>query len=382
MSVSPVIAMDADAPIDWLARADQLADSIAAEAARHDAEDSFVADSYDRLKAEGFFSAHVPAELGGGGAEYREIAHVIRRLGAACGSTGLTYSMHSHLIAVAAWRWRNQNAPTDGLLKRVAAEDLILVSSGGTDWLKSAGTAVKVDGGFRINARKIFSSGCLAGDLLMTSAVYEDPEAGPTVLHFAVPFKAEGVKIHDTWRVMGMRGTGSHDVELNDVFVADAGISGRRPQGPWHPLFHAISMLAFPLIYSAYLGVAEGARATALEIARRKPADDGLVQLVGEMENAFAAAEGAIEGMIALAETAMPGELTTSKAMIGRTLAGEAAIRTVELAMEVAGGPAFHRSLGLERAFRDVQGARFHPLQGKPQLRYTGRVALGLDVDG
>jgi acyl-CoA dehydrogenase len=68
--------------------------------------------------------------------------------------------------------------------------------------------------------------------------------------------------------------------------------------------------------------------------------------------------------------------------MIGRTLAGQAAIRTVERAMEVAGGASFYRSLGLERAFRDVQAARFHPLQEKQQLRYAGRLALGLDIDG
>jgi acyl-CoA dehydrogenase len=381
MSISPVTALE-PAPIDWLAHADAVAGLLADNAARHDADDSFVAENYARLKAEGFFAAHVPAELGGGGADYAELAAVIRRLGAACGSTALTYSMHSHLVAVAAWRWKHQNAPTDGLLKRVAAEDLVLVSSGGTDWLNSAGTAVKVEGGFRITARKIFSSGCLAGDLLMTSAVYDDPEAGPTVLHFAVPFAAEGVAIHETWRVMGMRGTGSHDVELNEVFVPDAAIAGRRPKGRWNPLFHAISLLAFPLIYSAYVGVAEGARARALEVARRRPADECLVQLVGEMENAFAAAEAAHERMIRLAETAQPGPETTSQAMIGRTLVAAAAICTVELAMEVAGGAAFHRDLGLERAFRDVQGARFHPLQQKPQLRYTGRLALGLDIDG
>lgn len=381
MSISPVTALE-PAPIDWLARADAIAGLLADNAARHDADDSFVAENYARLKAEGFFSAHVPAELGGGGADYAELAAVIRRLGSACGSTALTYSMHSHLVAVAAWRWKHQNAPTDGLLKRVAAEELVLVSSGGTDWLNSAGTAVKVEGGFRITARKIFSSGCLAGDLLMTSAVYDDPEAGPTVLHFAVPFAAEGVAIRETWRVMGMRGTGSHDVELNEVFVPDAAISGRRPKGKWHPLFHAISLLAFPLIYSAYVGVAEGARTRALEVARRRPADECLVQLAGEMQNAFAAAEGAHERMVRLAETAAPGPETTSQAMIGRTLVAEAAIRTVELALEVAGGAAFHRDLGLERAFRDVQGARFHPLQQKPQLRYTGRLALGLDIDG
>jgi acyl-CoA dehydrogenase len=100
------------------------------------------------------------------------------------------------------------------------------------------------------------------------------------------------------------------------------------------------------------------------------------------MENAFAAAETAVEAMIRTAETAKPGPETTSRTMIGRTLAGQAAIRTVERAMEVAGGASFHRSFGLERAFRDVQGARFHPLQEKQQLRYTGRLALGLDIDG
>ena len=65
-----------------------------------------------------------------------------------------------------------------------------------------------------------------------------------------------GLTCVDTWKVMGMRGTGSHDLELTDVFIADAAIGGKRPQGKWHPLFHIISMIAFPLVYSAYLGVA------------------------------------------------------------------------------------------------------------------------------
>lgn len=370
------------AAIDWLARADAIAQDIAAQAARHDAEDTFVFDAYARLKAEGFFSALVPVELGGPGASFTEICQVIRRLGAACGSTALAFSMHTHLVAVAAWRWRVQGAPTEGLLKRVAAENLILVSSGGSDWLKSAGAAVKVDGGFRITARKIFSSGCLVGDLLSTSAVYEDPEAGPTVLHFAVPLKAEGVTIADTWRTLGMRGTGSHDVELKDVFVPDGAIAGRRPQGAWHPLFHAISKIAFAAIYSAYVGVAEGARATALTIARKKADDGHLAYLVGEMENAFQTADVMLADMVALAETDAIGPDVTGRAMIGRTVVAQSAIKTVERAMEVAGGASFYREAGLERAFRDIQGARFHPLQEKPQLRYAGRLALGWDIDG
>jgi len=381
MTVSTMTRLD-PGKIDWLGRAERIAGAIAEAAARHDADESFVSEGYELLKQEGFFKALVPAELGGSGAGYTEICRAISRIAMSCGATALAFSMHSHLVAAAAWRWRHQNAPTDGLLRRVAAEELILVSSGGSDWLKSAGTAVKTEGGFLINARKIFSSGCPMGDLLVTSAVYEDPDEGSTVLHFAVPTKAEGVTILDTWHVLGMRGSGSHDMELKDVFVPDVAIAGRRPQGKWHILFHVISMIAFPLIYSAYLGVAEGARANALEIARKRPDDGNLAYLVGEMENAFAAATMALDQLIQNAEIATPGPETTNRALIGRTLAGQAAIRTVERAMEVAGGASFYRRLGLERAFRDIQGARFHPLQEKAQLRYTGRLALGLDIDG
>ncbi|MBL8549975.1 MAG: acyl-CoA dehydrogenase family protein [Hyphomonadaceae bacterium] len=366
---------------DWMAEAAALADAFALKAAEHDANDAFVAENFAALKRAGFFSAHVPAELGGGGLSHREMCGIIRRLARGCGSTALAFSMHTHLVSLAAWRWRNEGAPTDGLLKRVAGEGLTLVSSGGSDWLKSAGTATKVEGGFRINAKKVFSSGSPAGDLLMTSAVYDDPQAGPTVLHFGVPFKAEGVTILPTWRAMGMRGTGSNDVELKDVFVADAAISGKRPQGKWHHLFHAISMIAFRLVYAAYLGVAEGAKAQAAEIAKKK-VDENVTYLAGEMETAFAGAEMALEDMMRLAETAKPGPETTNRTFMGRTLVGQGAIRTVERAMELAGGASFYRAIGLERAFRDVQGARFHPLTEKAQARYAGRVALGLDIDG
>ena len=377
-----LVATEEKTPEYWYGIADRIAAKIGETAAAHDRDGSFVAENYDLLRESGLIGAAVPVELGGDGMDHATLCGVVRRIGRACGSTALAFSMHCHQVAVAAWRWQHVQAPTDGLLRRVAAENLVLVSSGGSDWLQGAGAATKVEGGFRIDARKVFSSGCQAGSLLMTSAVYDDPEAGATVLHFAIPFSAEGVTILDTWDTMGMRGTGSHDVDLKAVFVADAAVSGRRPQGKWHPLFHIISMIAFPLIYSAYLGVAEGARDAALEMARKKPANAGLVSLTGEMQNAVWTAETALTAMIATAATAQPGPETTSRVMTGRTVAGRAAIRTVELALEVAGGGAFYRKLPIERAFRDIQGARFHPLQEPAQIELAGRLALGLDIDG
>jgi acyl-CoA dehydrogenase len=89
------------------------------------------------------------------------------------------------------------------------------------------------------------------------------------------------------------------------------------------------------------------------------------VRLVGKMESAFATAELAFDHMIRIAETSVPGPATTQRALFARTLAGRSATETVECAMEVAGA-SFYRGLGIERAFRDVQGARFHPLSEAP----------------
>lgn len=367
---------------DWVGLAQELGSRFAGRVAHHDAQDAFVHESYAELKARRVFSAGIPAELGGGGATYPELCAVLRILGRHCPSTALALAMHMHNVAATVWRWRHEQAPVDAFLRRIAAEELILVSSGGSDWLAGSGRAERVDGGYQVTARKVFSSGSPGGNLLMTSAVYADPEAGPTVLHFPVSLDADGVKILDTWHTLGMRGTGSNDVQLDGVFVPEKAVGVRRPQGKWHPLFHLIGMVALPLIYSVYVGIAEAARDLAVQEARAKRDDPNLPYLVGELENELAIAQVTIQHMIDMASRATPGPATTSAIAIGRTLAGRAAIRTVEKAMEVAGGRAFYRSCAIERLFRDVQGARYHPLQERVQLRYTGRLALGLDIDG
>jgi len=365
----------------WVALAHRLGPRFAERAAAHDADDSFVAENYAELKQARVFSAHVPVELGGGGASHEEICAFLRALARYCGSTALAFSMHTHQVATAVWRWRHDGAPVEPLLRRVAAEELVLVSSGGSDWLAGSGTAVRVEGGYRVSARKIFSSGCPSGDLLITSAVYDDPKDGPTVLHFPLPLREQGVKILDTWHTMGMRATGSHDVQIDQVFVPDTAIGVRRAQGKWHHLFHLTVLLALPIIYAVYVGVAEAARDLAVREAAKKRNDPDVIALVGEMDTELATARLALGAMIEHAAHDKPEPQTTNDNLIGRTLAGRAALRTVEKAMEVVGGASFYRKLGLERLLRDIQGARYHPLQEKRQLRYTGRLALGLDID-
>lgn len=365
--------------MDWTRKAHELGPQIAARAAAADEGDAFVADNMKLLKDEGFHAAGVPAELGGGGASHAELSEMLRALAGYCGSTALAFAMHTHAVALPAWRWRRTPEAVEGLLKRIVAEKLTLVSSGGSDWLDGSCEATPVEGGFRVSGRKIFASGCPLGDLLVTMAVQETPE-GPTVLHMAIPLKAEGVTILDTWRTLGMRGTGSHDIELADVFVPDAAVTVRRPSGKWHPLMHMVTLVAFPLIYSVYLGLAEAARDKAVAMAGRKTSAD-LELVVGEMDTELAAARLALADMVACTAGDEPGPDATNRIMTGRTLVARAAIRTVEKAMDAAGGGAFYRKVGLERIWRDIQAARYHPLQEKAQARLAGRVALGLPID-
>jgi len=367
---------------DWTELARELGPRFAARAAAHDATDSFVADNYRDLRARRVFSAGVPAELGGGGASHAELCALVRGLGQHCGSTALALAMHTHQVAIAAWRWRHEGGAMVLLLRRVASQEAILVTSGGSDWLAGSGRAEKVDGGYRVTGRKVFASGAPAGDLFMTMAVHDDPANGPTVLHFAIPFDTPGLEIKDTWHTLGMRGTGSHDIVLDGVFVPDAAIGLRRPAGRWGPAWHVVAMLALPLIFAVYVGIAEAARALAIRQAARRRDDAGTQEAVGRLENELATARMALRQMIDAATADRPGVETTNEVLIGRAVAGHAAIRTVEIAMEVAAGAGFYRDLGLERLFRDVQGARYHPARGSAQLVYSGRVALGLDVNG
>jgi indole-3-acetate monooxygenase len=364
-----------------VATARMLGREFAKQAVAADENDRFVAENYQALKEAGLVAAGVPKELGGSGAEVAELAAMLRELAHHCGSTALAFSMHTHQVAIPAWRWRYQKvAAVEPLLRRVAAEKIILLSSGGSDWIAGSGKAVKVDGGYRVSARKVFTSGAAAGDILMTGAVVQSETEPDAVIHFPVPMKAPEVKILDTWRTLGMRGTGSNDVLIESLFVPDASVAVSRKSGEWHPLFHVIATIALPLIYSAYLGVAESARDIAIGLAKKKPASPYAAELAGRMDTALRAAQLAHRWMIEIVERNAPSADTINEVMIGRNLVAGNAIKAVELALELAGGAGFYRSNGLERCFRDIQGARFHPLQAGPQAHYAGAMALGMPV--
>jgi len=365
--------------IDLHAVLDQLGPRLAEESAKLDANDSFPIDAYDALREHKVFSALVPETLGGGGAGHREMCEFLRELAHCCPSTALALSMHQHLVAAAV---ANDMAgrPGRALLEKVAGSEAILVSTGANDWLESNGTAEKVEGGYRITAVKPFASGSPKGQVMVTSVAFDDPEAGPSVLHFPVPLMSEGVEFMDDWETLGMRATGSQTIRLDKVFVPDAAIVLERPRGDFHPAFAVIVTVAMPLIMSAYLGVAEQAARISLDRARPRGGDPVIAMLAGEMETLLATARIARDDMIRLANEFefTPTPELASDVLTRKTICARHVIATAEKALELAGGSGFFRKAGLERLLRDAHAAQFHPLPEKRQAMFTGRMALGL----
>ncbi len=232
---------------DWTATIREIGPTFAARAVEHDNADRFVSANYADLKQRRLFSAQIPTDLGGGGCTHSQMCGLIRELAGYCGSTALAFSMHQHLVAAAAWNNRH-GRPGEQLLRKVAGDEAVLISTGAMDWLASSGRLESCEGGFRFTAKKFFASGSPSGDLLVTSGQYEDPKEGWQVLHFPVPFTAEGVRIEEVWEAMGMRGTGSHNVVLQDVFVPAESVALRRPRGQYHPVWNVVLTVALPLI--------------------------------------------------------------------------------------------------------------------------------------
>lgn len=363
----------------WVDRAARLAEELDRHADHHDRTGEFVQDGVDRLRAEGFLGAPVPADLGGGGASHAEACAVLRTLGRGCGSTAVTLSMHYHLTCTQVWRHRH-GQPAETILRRVAAEDLFLVSTGASDWIASNGTATPVDGGFRVSGRKAPASGAVAGDVLVTSIRWDDAPDGPQVIHCSVPFTADGVSVERTWDTLGLRGTGSDTVVLDDVLVPDAAVSLVRPADRWHPVWSTVLATAMPLILSAYLGIADRAVEEALALARGRVERPGTADVVGAMLDHHAAAEDAVAAMVAHADDLWFANTDDAAAfaLTRKTAAATAVEATTRAALDVAGGAGYRRGV-LERCHRDALGARYHPLPAAAQRTFTGRVALGLD---
>lgn len=255
----------------------------------------------------------------------------------------------------------------------------------------SVGTAKAVAGGYRVTGRWPFGSGAHHASLFMVLAA-EEPD-GPRLCCYV---GRQDVTILDNWHVSGLRGTGSCDFELREVFVPAAQVHPFLDLRPSDPglVYRMPPVSVFAWTISAVpLGIARDAIHAFIELAGRRSGfgtaallrDRELVQATAGRAEAMHHAGRAflVDAMTELmAATDAGGErLTRARAALrmAGTYAAETAMSIVDMLANSAGAASIFETCRLERAVRDVRAAARHVAVGANNYVVGGRLALGLD---
>jgi alkylation response protein AidB-like acyl-CoA dehydrogenase len=346
----------------------------------HDRDGTFVAEAFGHLKSSGYLSLPVPRELGGSGATVAQVTMAQAELGRHCSATALASSMHLHTVATQAHRWRKGHAAVEPLLRQVASDGIVVVSTGGTDGPRPTGTARRVDGGWRVSGRKTLASQAPAGDILATWFPVDEAD-GRVVLGMAIPLGATGVNVLDTWDALGMRGTGSHDIVLEDVFVADAQVTAKRAYNELDPALRLMYVNAMTIVAGAYWGIAQQAADLAVlaKASMARPIDAAACHIAGAMRAKCATIRWAMRGLLNDLGDGPDGSIDELVAvMTAKRIVATDGLEVADLAMELVGGASFLKSQPLEQCWRDLRAAKFHPWTPETTLQQIGRISLGL----
>src|SRR5919109_1943518 len=270
--------------------------------------------------------------------------------------------------------------------------------------LRPEGKAYPVEGGYRIQGRWDFASGIdHARWLLCTCTVMAEdgprltPTGTPEVRHLLIP--AAAATVVDTWSVLGMCGTGSHDFIVDDVFVPTPHtFSFTDPSEETGALYHPrlLLVVAWTDTVGNALGIARGAIDTFIELATYRSStsaptllrDRPFVQArVAEAEAILGAARAYVVDAVGTAwEAVCAGVADPSRAIAQARLAithgMHEAVRAVDLVFHAAGTNALYRKYPLERYFRDIHAAVQHAAGLPSHYESAGRVLLGLRPDG
>jgi len=393
---------------ELIERARRLAgERFAPRAARHDREASFPFDDYADLRAEGFLGLCVPERYGGLGASFETYCLVAEQIAQGNGSTALTFNMHCLTMMMmgdladalpmpAAMRERHEKLRAQRY-REVVEQGVFYgqphsepVEQGQTDMALSVGgrrfgtTARKVDGGYVVSGRKFFVSLAASAPYFATPAIRlgDEPWIERT-LYLQVPKDAPGVTFPGEWDPMGMRGTVSRDMVLQDVFVPDDGEV--LPPGMFGALYNAFPHMS-PLSFSAtFLGLmqaaydyalayitgqVEGSPGTRTEIPVKGHA-------VAEMLFALEAARALYYRAISEARPDAPPE-AVQRARAAHVTVQRAVIHVTQEAIRVCGGRALLKRFPLERYARDARaGALMRPWTEDIAIQQAWEAALG-----
>jgi len=381
--------------IDYLALARELAADFAQRADHYDRTGEFVHENIAALLRSGYTAMTVPTAHGGGGASLEQLCRAQEALAAGCGSTAWAVNMHVHGVALLN---HLQDADLEWAYEEIVAGRGFLAGGFsepgvGGNWWYPTSRARPVAGGYLLNGRKSFFTGFPAATILFLTGVEKDERGVDQSLGFLLPRPESGIRIERPWEACGMRGTGSHSLVVEDLFIPARYAVGRRGEIPL--LFMRGVHWAWCSFAAVYVGIAAGALEHVIQVVRErrlavlpKPLAHlpGVQFRVAEMKVKLEAARAALYQAAvqpAQPESAPPDPIghyveTSLMKLATCRLAQE----IVTLALEVMGGSGYTTADPVQRMYRDVAAGVLLPPPADVALEWGGKHALGVPVLG
>jgi alkylation response protein AidB-like acyl-CoA dehydrogenase len=374
---------------------DDMLERFAERAPIYDRENRFFTEDFEELRAAGYLNMPIPRELGGLGFTLAEVAKEQRRLAYRAPATALATNMHLYWVGIARDLWHAGDKSLEWMLTSALAGEVFAAGHAeiGNDLpgLLSTSTAERVDGGWKINGRKMFSSLGPAWTNLGLHAMDTSDPTGPKVIHAFVPRNTPGLTTVETWDTLGMRATRSDDTLLKDVFVEDKYIGRILPAGGADNFI--LSLFAWALINMSniYYAIALRARDLAVADTKKKTALAVTRSMAYHPEFQHSAAEMtiAIEAMGPHVDQIADdwsngvdhGHEWPSKIVALKYHIVESAKRVVDIAMDMSGGSGMFKRNELERLYRDVRCGGFHPANSALTHEIVGKTTLGVGLE-
>lgn len=379
---------------DLVARAQALVPVLRERAPRTEELRRIPDDTLRDLHAGGLFRMLQPKRVGGSELSYEAIVELTAIIGRGCGSTAwVLANLANHHWMLALWPRDAQDE-----IWGPSADALV-----GSALMFPAGHAGHDGHGFRLSGRWKFSSGIDACDWCMLGGIVHSAEGElPEYYVFLVP--KTDYRIIDTWHVAGLRGTGSKDVEVSDIFIpAHRALSVNRMKGgtgaggETAPLYRLAVFDMFPYVVAgAALGIAQGALEVFSEDIRHRItaysttllADYATTQ--ARLGHAAAAVAGAERILMGNCREAM--EIAAGKAVPTRehkirlrrdgAYAAHLCTGAVDLLFGAGGGEFLYNQQAIQRSFRDIHAANSHyALAWDIATTMAGKSLLGIAAD-
>lgn len=319
----------------------------------------FPAELRPKLAELGLLGVFFPEQYGGAGMGYVEYATIIEELGRVCGSVGLSVAAHNSLCSNHIYMFGSEEQKQKYLVPLARGESFgawgLTESQAGSDASGTRTTAVRSNGGWKVNGSKNFITHALSCDTLVAVAATDKSKGSKGITAFIFDKSMEGFRGDKKENKLGMRASETASVVFEDCCVPDENRLGNEGEG----FAQAMQVLDGGRISIAALsvGIAQGAYEAAVKYAKERQQFGKPIAEFQAIQFKLADMATQIEAArlltVQAAATKDAGKSVTQKSAMAKLFASEAAVRVSEESVQIHGGYGYTKDYPAEKYWRD-----------------------------